>query len=465
MITAIVGVYLVTMVAVGIHLRSRVRSTTDFLVAGRKLSLLLTTATLAAVQLGAGVILGGAETAAESGMWPGTWYGLGCGGGLILAGWLVASRLRRHGSYVPMDFFAERYGERKWVRFWAWLSNIPSLLGVFAAQLMASGSIFSLLGGSFRQGVWVSGGVIMVYSAVAGMWGAVVTDFLQLGIILVGIPLLTLTVADRLGDAGAQAPLMDLLSTDFIPEGMASRAVFLTLPFFLSISVSYDAYMRFQSAKSETVAKWGSILAGLLVIGISLCVGLLGAVGRSLYPQLENGAVFPHMIESTLSPLLGGLVISALLAAAMSSGNCLLISLSGCFTRDLYNKVLHPSRELDELEHSRLISRVVIVVAALAGIAIALHAKGILYTMIIFNYPYMGSMLVPLLGGVLWRKATPQGAIAAMIAGGTVGVISFLAGIPGPFQGIFNVELGLLAAYVASALAFVVVSLVSSGGK
>ena len=72
----------------------------------------------------------------------------------------------------------------------------------------------------------------------------------------------------------------------------------------------------------------------------------------------------------------------------------------------------------------------------------------------------MGSMFVPLLGGVLWRRATPQGAIAAIIAGGTVGVISFLAGIPGPFQGIFNVELGLLAAYVASALAFVVVSLI-----
>jgi SSS family solute:Na+ symporter len=282
---------------------------------------------------------------------------------------------------------------------------------------------------------------------------------LQLGVILVGIPILTLTAAARLGDAGS---LMDISSNDFIPEGMASRAVFLILPFFLSISVSYDAYMRFQSAKSETVAKWGSILAGLLVIGTSLCVGLVGDAGRLLYPELESGAVFPHVIQETLSPLFAGLVISALLAAAMSSANCLLLSLAGCFTRDLYNKVLYPSRDIDELKHSRLVSRIVIVGAVTVGIAIALHAKGILYTMILFNYPYMGSMLVPLLGGVLWKGATFQGAVAAIIVGGTVGVVSFAAGVPGPFNGLLNVDLGLLVAWVVSAVVFIAFSLASS---
>jgi SSS family solute:Na+ symporter len=152
-------------------------------------------------------------------------------------------------------------------------------------------------------------------------------------------------------------------------------------------------------------------------------------------------------------------VLSALLAAAMSSGNCVLISLAGCFTRDLYNKVLNPSRQLDDLPHSKLVSRAVVAGAVIVGVWIALHAKGILYTMIIFNYPYMGSMLVPLLGGVLWRGATLPGAIAAIVAGGVVGVVSFLAGIPGPLQGWFNVDLGLLIAYLISAVVFVGVSL------
>ena len=102
----VVVVYLSALIALGVFMSKRVALASDFLVAGRKLGLPLTTATLAAVQLGAGVILGGSAMAAESGFWPGVWYGIGCGGGLILAGFLVASKMRRQGGYVPLDFFA-----------------------------------------------------------------------------------------------------------------------------------------------------------------------------------------------------------------------------------------------------------------------------------------------------------------------------------------------------------------------
>lgn len=243
---------------------------------------------------------------------------------------------------------------------------------------------------------------------------------------------------------------------------MGSRAVFLIVPFLLSISVSYDAFMRYQSAKSATVAKWGCILAGLIVIALSLCVGVIGVAGQRLYPDVGHQEVLPHAIGDLLHPLAAGLVVSALLAAVMSSSNCLLISLSGCFARDLYNKVFFPRAELDELKHTKTISRAVIVGSAIAGILIASRAGGILDTIIIFNYPYMGSMLVPLLGAVLFPRATAKGAIAAMFVGGTIGVVSFLAGVPGRIHGLFNVDLGLLIAYTASAVVFVAVSLYTS---
>lgn len=451
---AVVWVYMIAMVAVGFYLRERIVSATDFLVAGRKLGLALTTATMAAVQIGAGVILGGAELGAQSGAWPGMWYGLGCAGGLFLAGLFVAPRLRGQNAYVPLDYFGKRYGESRAVRFWAWLSNLPSLLGIFVAQLMASGNVFTLFGLTYTQGVWVSALVTMVYSVIAGMWGAVVTDFVQVAIILVGVPVVTYVAA-----TGPSVSVASLLGTPFIPEGMGSRAVFIILPFLLGISVSYDAFMRYQSANSARVARWGCILASGLVVAVSFCVGLSGAAGRAQYPDLEAGAVLPHIIQASLSPLLSGVVLAAILAAAMSSGNALLISLAGSFTRDLYNKVLNPSAELDDLRHSALLSRVVVVGAAVLGVVVALEAKGILYTMIIFNYPYMGSLLVPLLGGVLWKGATRKGAHAAMIVGGGVGVFSFLAGIPSPLEGVVNVDFALLVAYLASAVVFVFVSL------
>jgi SSS family solute:Na+ symporter len=164
----------------------------------------------------------------------------------------------------------------------------------------------------------------------------------------------------------------------------------------------------------------------------------------------------------TLPPVFAGIVVAALLAATMSSGNCLLISLSGCFSRDFYNMVLNPKAKLDDLKYGKLIARATIFVALAAAILVAFRAKGILQTIIIFNYPYMGSMLVPLLGGVLWKGATRQGAFAAMAAGGAIGVGAFLLGIPSPWQGKVSIDLGLFIAYFVSLFVFVAVSLWTS---
>ena len=462
MLITVVIIYFVVILAAGIYISKRARKTSDFLIAGRRVNLFLTTATLAAVQIGAGVIMGGSEQAANCGIWPGMWYGIGCGGGLILAGLLAAKKLRAAEGFVPLDFFGIRYEEKRWVRIWGWMSNIPSLLGIFVVQIMASGAILSDFGIDYRISVVVVGLVIIIYSAMGGMWGVVIVDFIQLLIILIGIPLLAVISLLKLQTSGS---LTAVLGTPFIPQGMFSKAVFLILPFLLSISVSYDAYMRFQAAKSAKTAKWGAIFGGLIVIAVSFCISLVGAAGRFLFPNVSDKTMLPFMIRTSLPPVLAGVVVSAILASTMSSANCLLLSLAGTFSRDFYNKVLHPSQQMDELRYSKLISRLVIVAALIAGVAVAFRATGILYTMIIFNYPYMGSMLVPLLGGLLWKRATTKGAMAAIVAGGVIGVISFLAGLPGPLHGKFNVDLGLLIAYAVSAVVFVTVSLATQKRK
>ena len=457
----VVGLFFALILGIGVWVSKRAKKASEFLIAGRQVNLVLTTATLAAMQIGAGVIMGGSEEGAQSGLWPGMWYGIGCGGGLILAGLLAAAKFRRRGGYVPLDFFSDRYGERRGVRVWAWMSNIPSLLGIFVAQIMAAGSILSGFGVDYRLGVVVVGLVIMIYSALGGMWGVVIVDFIQLTVTLTGIPLVAIIAFSRLKASGAAAAVF---GGPFIPPGMFSKAVFLILPFLLSISVSYDAYMRFQAAKSARVARCGAILGGLIVIAVSFCTALVGAAGRIAFPGVAPGAVLPQMVRTSLPPLAAGIVVSAILAGTMSAANCLLLSLAGTCSRDFYNKVLHPDARLDDLKHAKLVSRLTIVGALVAGVAVAFAAKGILYTMIIFNYPYMGSMLVPLLGGLLWKGATPKGAMAAIAAGGAAGVFSFLAGLPGPLHGAINVDLGLLGAHLLAAAVLVTVSLATKAG-
>lgn len=441
---------------VGAVLSARIKRASDYLLAGRSLGLALSTASLAAVQIGAGVVLGGAETGASAGLWPGAWYGLGCGLGLVIAGFVAAERMRTLGGMVPIDFFAHRYGDSRGVRLWAWISNIPSLLGIFAAQLMAAGSVLAGLdvGLDFTAAVLLIAAVILVSNVMSGMWGVVAADFLQVSVIMVGIPLTAVAAFT----AGGTEVSIGALSTPFIPEGMGSRAVFLITPFLISISVSYDAFIRYQSARTARIAKWACVWSGLMVIAIAICAAFAGAIGRQLYPELPTNRVLTHLVASTLPPVLAGVVVSAVLAAAMSTANALLISIASCFSRDFYNKVLNPSAELDSLPNATLYARLAVGVALVIGTAIALQARGILDTIIIFTYPYMGSMLVPLLGGLLWRGATRAGAYAAMMVGGIIGVGAFAAGVPGPFHGIVNIDLALLIAFAVSAVVFVTVS-------
>ena len=164
-------IYFAAMILIGIIAARRNKATSDYLVAGRRLNVTMTAITLAAVQIGVGIVLSSATNGYDLGVWPGMYYAFGCGGGLIIAGLVTTKKLREQEGYVPLDYFAQRYGESKAIRLWAWISNVPSLLGIFIAQLLASGGILAGFGIPFKTGVVVTAVVILIYCTVGGMWG------------------------------------------------------------------------------------------------------------------------------------------------------------------------------------------------------------------------------------------------------------------------------------------------------
>lgn len=456
-VIAVCVVYFVAMVLIGVVVAKRNKKTSDYLVAGRGLNVTMTAVTLAAVQIGVGIVLSSATNGYNSGVWYGIYYSIGCGGGLIVAGLLAVKKLRNQEGYVPLDYFAERYGDSKIVRLWAWISNVPSLLGIFIAQLLAAGGILAGFGVPFKVGVVITAVVILIYCTIGGMWGVVLTDLVQTAIIVIGVPILAIAILIQYVHAGGN--IIDIYATPFIPKGMGTKFVYLVLPFLLSISVSYDAYSRIQSAKDAKTAQKGCVIGGVLVIIVGLLCSTIGVAAKLLFPGVTDG-IFTIAATGVLPPVLAGIVIAAILAAAMSSANCVILSLGASFSRDFYNKFLHPEVEdLNQLPKSKLISQAAVLLGSLAGILFAFHMTDILDAMIIFNYPYMGSMLIPLLGGLLWKGATRRGAFAAAVAGGIVGVISFMFGIPGPLYGMMNTDLSLLIAYVVSAVALVIFSI------
>ncbi|MGW8315512.1 MAG: sodium:solute symporter family protein [Bacteroidales bacterium] len=451
----ICGIYFLVLIIAGVYTARRNKKASDFLVAGRKLNLLLTIATLSAVQIGAGIILGGSTNGESMGIWPGMWYALGCGGGLILAGIFVAGKLRNKGSFVPLDFYELRYGRNKWVRIWAWVSNVPSLLGIYIAQLLACGSILSGFGIPFYIGTISCAVVILIYSTLGGMWGVAITDSIHTFIIMISIPVLAVASALVFKERGFE--ISAVYNTPFIPKGTFTKFIYLVVPFLIAISVSYDAFIRYQSSRDSRTAALGCIIAGIVVILIGTLASFVGAVGHYVVPEAREG-VFSAMVITSLNPVIGGVVIAAMLGAAMSSASGLLVAMGATFARDFYNGFLHPGVELDELPRSKLISRITVGISAVVGVLLSFKVTSILDAIIIFNYPYMGSLLVPLLAGVLWKGATTMGALAAIFTGGIIGVAAFSAGVSGPFSQWLNVDLGLFFAYSASLIVLILVS-------
>jgi len=341
------------------------------------------------------------------------------------------------------------------VRIWAWISNVPSLLGIFIAQLLACGSILSGFGIPFSTAVIVCSIVILIYTTIGGMWGIVITDIIQTSIIILSIPLIAAASLLLLYTKGFS--VLSVYTTPFIPAGTFTKFIYLVIPFLIAISVSYDAYIRYQSSRDAKTAKWGCIIAGIIVIFIGTLTSSVGAAAGILFPEIKEG-VFSFMVMQSLNPVMAGIVIAAILGASMSSGSGLLMALGATFSRDLYNRFLHPEANLDELPYSKIISRFAIVLCAFLGIWFSFKITNILDAIIIFNYPYMGSLLIPLLAGVLWSGATRKGSMAAMITGGIIGVGAFLAGIPGPLFGWVNPDLGLFLAYTISLIVLIIVS-------
>ena len=76
-------IYFAAMILIGIIAARRNKATSDYLVAGRRLNVTMTAITLAAVQIGVGIVLSSATNGYDLGVWPGMYYAFGCGGGLI----------------------------------------------------------------------------------------------------------------------------------------------------------------------------------------------------------------------------------------------------------------------------------------------------------------------------------------------------------------------------------------------
>ena len=219
--------------------------------------------------------------------------------------------------------------------------------------------------------------------------------------------------------------------------------------------------LRFMGIRSEKELGRSRRVA-IIWVTISMAAAvLIGVVGRSVsgLDYLTNSDAENIFIDAAtmyLPPLLAGFACAGVLAAAMASSDSYLLIAASAVSQNLYRSVF--KRDATD-KQVMWCSRVTLVVITLIAMVIAWNSNSTIFGITSFAWAGFGAAFGPLvLFSLFWKRTTRAGAIAGMIAGGSMVFLWKLA--LKPLGGVFAVY-ELLPAFLTSCLAIVIVSLLT----
>jgi solute:Na+ symporter, SSS family len=423
----IVGLYFGLIFAVGVYATRFVKDSTDFLLAGRRLGVLLAAAALAATHFGGGFVVGTGGWGFTYGL-TGMAYAVGVGLSLLVLAAVAARRMRRLGLVTVPDYLELRYGSRL-VRLLGALLSLAAIVGILGAQVWASQGALSILG--IDPVVAAVGATLLfiVYTAASGLWGVTLTDALQLLIIFVGVPLAAVVGLQEAGGfAGIRESIIGLeleVAEDAYLQPLGAGGVLVlaaVVPTIMYTLIGQDFYQRLFAARDENVALRAAIVAGLVLVAYAAFPAIAGMAARGIFGDaIEPAQAIPMLVSEVLPIWFGAIVIGAILGAIMSTADSLLIAGTSHVTNDIYVKLISPHGEHDT-RRLLLISRVATVAIGVLALALALSVREIIGLLLLSYTMYAAGVFVPVVLGLYWRRGTAAGAIAAIVGGAVTGV-------------------------------------------
>ncbi|MFC8826203.1 sodium:solute symporter [Streptomyces sp. NPDC057137] len=424
---AVIVVYLAGMLAMGWWGMRRAKSKAEFLVAGRRLGPWMYSGTMAAIVLGGASTIGGVGLGYQYGL-SGAWMVFTIGLGLLALSVFFSARIARLKVYTVSEMLDLRYGGR---------AGIISGLVMWAYTLMlavtstiAYATIFDVLFDMHRTVAIILGGAIVVaYSALGGMWSITLTDMVQFVVKTIGVLLLLLPIA--VVKAGGFSEMKAKLPTEYFdPLGIGGETIFTyVLIYTFGMLIGQDIWQRVFTARGDRTARWGGTVAGTYCLVYAIAGAVIGTAAKVLYPTLPSADdAFATIVKDELPPGVRGLVLAAALAAVMSTSSGALIACATVANNDIWARLreLLGQRagrqggqadavgERDEVRDNRAF----ILVMGLAVICIAIALNDVVGALTVAYNLLVGGLLVPILGGLLWKRGTVQGALAAMVVGG-----------------------------------------------
>ena len=431
-------VYIAAMVLIGLIAYLRTKNLSDYILGGRSLGSFVTALSAGASDMSGWLLMGLPGAIFVAGLSE-SWIAIGLIAGAYLNWLFVAGRLRvqteHNGNALTLpDYFTNRFEDNsRLLRIFSALVILVFFTIYCASGVVAGARLFeSTFGMSYGTALWAGAAATIAYTFIGGFLAVSWTDTVQATLMIFALILTPIVVMIATG--GVEPTFIAIEMQDATNFDMLKGATFVGVISLLAWGLGYFGqphilarFMAADSVKSIPAARRISMTWMILCLGGAVAVGFFGIAYFSANPDLagpvsENPErVFIELAKLLFNPWIAGILLSAILAAVMSTLSCQLLVCSSALTEDFYKAFLRKGASQTELVW---VGRAMVLLVALIAIALAANPENRVLGLVSYAWAGFGAAFGPVvILSLLWKGMTRNGALAGMLVGAATVIV------------------------------------------
>ena len=450
--------YFLFMLGIGLvfFFKSKGGGEKDYFLGGRQMGAWVSALSAGASDMSAWVLMGLPASVYAAGMGQ-TWIAIGLAIGYALSWIFEAPRLRRFSIEARDSITIPQYLTNRFLSGSRLLQLLCALIFLIAYTIYAASSIkacgtlfHTVMNIDAATAMYVAAFIIIAYTFLGGFSAVCWTDFFQ-GLLMLAALLIAPIFALALINSGS------LAQSAVLPDGYFSfttswQGIVSGLGWGLGYFGMPHILIRFMSIRTEKELRKSSVIGiswTLIILTMSVVAGVVGRI--FLGDIQDSSTVFITMVRKIFPAIVSGLLLSAILSAAMSTADSQLLTSASAFASDVYKPMFRKNASNREM---LWVSRIVVLAIALVALLIASNPNsGTIMGLVENAWGVFGAAFGPaILLSLFWKRLTFAGTAAGIIAGAAVDIL-WLACLSS--TGIYEIVPGFAAGLVAA----VVVSL------
>ena len=452
-------IYLIFLICIGIYffMKSKSGGEKTYFLGGRQMGPWVSALSAGASDMSAWVLMGLPASIYSLGLGQ-AWIAIGLAIGYAVSWIIEAPRLRRFSIIADDSITIPQYLTNRFKSSSKVLQIICAVIFIFAytiyaaSSMKACGTLFNtVLGVNESTAMYVAAAIIVAYTFLGGFSAVCWTDFFQ-GLLMLGALLIAPIFAMGLVNAGKGAADV-ALPTGYWSLFSSWQDIISGLGWGLGYFGMPHIIIRFMAVRSDKELKKSAgigITWDILILVFSVAAGCIGHLFMGEIS--DSSTVFIQMVRTIFPGVISGILLSAILAASMSTADSQLLASASAFASDVYKPVFRKNKATDQemLWAGRF---VVLAISAVAVIIAANPNSGTIMGLVGNAWGVFGAAFGPaILLSLFWKRFNFPGAVAGILGGAVVDIL-WLACLSS--TGVYEIVPGFLAGLILA----VVVSL------